>query len=215
MLGQQYDEGNTFQSLMINSSEFVHVPIRWNFLFLLREMAPEGGIQKLQSFELAGPLGVFQSRNALFYNYEAMKSYINFFEADQAGAGEPDYDQILRSSSHKLRENQINCDYDKFIWNVYNRLLFQLGADDNNQAQLYKRFEEVVAILNMPCFRLLDVAKEIKVLNKVLNAFFQYNYPQFSASAQTHGSSIVRKLETVLSSAASAEALLVKDHILK
>lgn len=41
----------------------------------------------------------------------------------------------------------------------------------------------MLSLISLQCFKLLDVAKQLKVLEKLLHAYEQYNYTNFVVSA--------------------------------
>lgn len=117
-----------------------------------------------------------------------------------------------------MRVAQLKSNYATFIWTAYHRQVFIAGSKKERKESssvVTRQLYDLVAILNTPAFRLLDVAKMIRVLVKVLSAYFHYKYPQFAVSAQTLVKTIVQRLERLLVAQRNAELMLVRDQFLK
>ena len=103
-----------------SAGDFVHIPIKWNFILLVKE-TDDIGNEAIFPYEQGGPYGTLMSRSAIFFNEKAMNNYLNFFVVrDDRGisSGDPDQDWLIQSAFQKMRANYIKCDYDKFIWSA-------------------------------------------------------------------------------------------------
>lgn len=68
-----------------------------------------------------------------------------------------------------------------------------------------------MVMLTSPSYALLQLAKQIKTLKIVLQAYLHYNYPQFSASAANLGNTVLKRIDDVLNKDTSVEIMIIRE----
>jgi hypothetical protein len=66
----------------------MHIPLKWAFVFLCSET--NSGATNFYNYERGGPLSVLQLRTSIFFTFEAIKKYLDFYDQQRGDDADPD-----------------------------------------------------------------------------------------------------------------------------
>jgi hypothetical protein len=61
-----------------------------------------------------------------------------------------------------MRDAQLKCNYEKFIWSSYHYYIFSMGLGARPEATnplAFDKYIETASLLTMSCFKLFEIAK--------------------------------------------------------
>lgn len=103
---------------------------------------------------------------------------------------------IKAQFTESMREAQQSCKFDQFIWSALNQSIWLS----------FKDFYDILAVTNLPCFRLLELGKRLKMLAKVVHA---------GNRDTSMANCIFKELQFIFEQGEIAELILIKKHFLQ
>eukprot|EP00347_Sterkiella_histriomuscorum_P005336 403357003 len=202
--GTSYMGVGTAKNLIITEDDFVYV--KTEKIYILHLIERKQGEQLAYTSYSHSPMsalleGVFTSR-------EAAQAYASFYMSrDQNPAEKQRLQLYLEDKYYRIFEKYQK---NKMAHCLFEILMTVLLESDNIRKQIV---DGVMVLLNLPSCRLYGLTAITQVLQKLLQAYYEYKFPQFRKSLENQFYSFYSRLQEIMASGFCAEIIVFRKYL--
>ncbi|CDW81560.1 UNKNOWN [Stylonychia lemnae] len=202
--GTAYQGIGTAQNLVVSDDDYVYVKTEKIYvLHLVERRQMENIVYTSYSHSPMSALleGVFQSR-------EAAQQYASFYISKDQNPAEKSRLQIYLEDKYF----QIFKKYQKNIMShaLYETLMIVLLEKDEVRKQIV---DGVMVLLNLSSCKLFGLTSITQVLQKLLQAFYDYKFPQFRKSLENQFYTFYSRLQEIMATGFCAEIIVFRKYL--